>query len=71
MMKKLIQAAVVIAMCTLTSNAVVSDAPPGPPMKIAIVKADDLQMPTENWDRFIEVSSELQVKVSIGIICDS
>ena len=71
MMKKLVLTASAIAMITMTSGGVVSGVPPDGPMKIAIVKADDLQKPTENWDRFIDVSNELQVKVSIGIICDS
>jgi peptidoglycan/xylan/chitin deacetylase (PgdA/CDA1 family) len=71
MMKKLIQGAFGIAMITLTAGTAVSSVPSDAPVKIAIVKADDLQRPSENWDRFIEVSNELQVKVSIGIICDS
>jgi len=71
MMKKLIQAAFMIAAFSVASSAVVSDALSDAPMKIAIVKADDLTEPTENWDRFIDVSNELQVKVSIGIICNS
>ena len=71
MMRKLFQTILVIAMCVFASNAVFSDDSSIAPVRIAIIKADDLTKPTENWDRFIEVSSELQVKVSIGIICDS
>lgn len=39
--------------------------------RIAIIKADDLTAPSANWDRFIAVSASRNVKVSIGIICES
>ena len=47
------------------------DRPDGAARRIAIIKADDLRAPSANWDRFLDVSARMQVKVSIGIICDS
>lgn len=39
--------------------------------KIAIIKADDVRRPTEQWQRFVDVSRDKGVKVSLGVICDS
>jgi len=71
MMKKLIQTACMTVLGAVASSAVGLDDSSVHPVQIAIIKADDLRTPTKNWDRFIDVSSELQVKVSVGIICDS
>ena len=40
-------------------------------MKIAIIKADDVRGPTEQWGRFIDISAQRNVKVSCGVICES
>ncbi|MCZ6674624.1 MAG: hypothetical protein O7C75_16975, partial [Verrucomicrobia bacterium] len=71
MVKELLQAVFLIALSITTSNDVLSNNASDVPTKIAIIKADDLVKPTAKWDRFIELSSKLQVNVSIGIICDS
>jgi peptidoglycan/xylan/chitin deacetylase (PgdA/CDA1 family) len=44
---------------------------PATATKIAIIKADDVKSPTEQWKRFIVIAKEKNVKVSCGIICDS
>lgn len=40
-------------------------------MKIAIIKADDMNAKSDNWLRFFQLSKEKGVKVSIGVITDS
>lgn len=39
--------------------------------KIAIIKADDVRSPHAKWERFIQVSQQRNVKVSIGLIGNS
>lgn len=41
------------------------------PVKIAIIKADDIRGITTNWDRFFALSKSKGIKVSAGIICNS
>lgn len=41
------------------------------PMKIAIIKADDIRKETKNWQKFFTLSKKKGVKVSAGIICNS
>ena len=42
-----------------------------PPVRIAIIKADDVRGLAPQWDRFIALAREKQVKVSLGVIGNS
>lgn len=65
-MKKI--AIIILAICTsFASLAIAREAP----QKIAIIKADDVRGPTDNWKRFFAISQEKGVKVSAGVICNS
>jgi peptidoglycan/xylan/chitin deacetylase (PgdA/CDA1 family) len=41
------------------------------PMKIAIIKADDVKNVNANWTKFFDISRDKGIKVSAGIICNS
>ncbi|MGE9293185.1 MAG: DUF2334 domain-containing protein [Puniceicoccales bacterium] len=36
--------------------------------RIAVIKADDLRVPNEKWQRFVQIAEDKDIKVSIGII---
>ncbi len=57
--------------CLLSVSVNPSAFAAAPAPRIAIIKADDIRQESPQMDRFIDLAREKNVKVSLGVICDS
>lgn len=63
--------AALLLLATLGISRPVSAAEPAARQRLAIVKADDVKGVNGKWDRFITLSQERDIVVSLGIITES